>query len=260
VSVQLEALADEVFDAACDQARLSGEVLHRPFGDLLINPDYPDLEFMNSVDNLIARAWSVSRLESAVREAVPAGAQVRLTSRDPETVATLGAALSASGYRHEVRIAMVAAFAVPRDDAAVHSVIPVDSASAWSDFEAMIHVESRDDGWTPQMTEQYIRLCRWRAGNTAHRYYLLDESGHPLSRVGLFQSGRTVYLHGLYTRPDARRRGAGAALMLAMGSETQRMGSDRLVLQTVEDGHLPQYYARLGYRPVGEQHLWTRSR
>ena len=265
MSVQLEALADEVFDAACEQARLSGEVLRRPFGDLLINPDYPDLEFMNSIDHLVARDWSVAKFESAVGEALPAAAHFRVTSRDPETVATLGAQLQANGYEHEVRVAMIAAF-IPRvptareDPAEGFSVIPALEEGSWSDFEAMIDVESGEDGWMPQMTEQYLRLCRWRAANTTHCYYLIYESGRPLSRVGLFQHGRTVYLHGLYTRRDARRRGAGAALMMAMHSESQRMGGDRLVLQTVEDGHLPRYYGRLGYRTVGEQHLWTRAR
>jgi GNAT superfamily N-acetyltransferase len=140
------------------------------------------------------------------------------------------------------------------------SIGEVADAASWADFEESLRTDAREHEWSQGMMDQYLRLCRWRAERTPHRYYLLYEGERRLSHACLFQHSRTIYLHGVYTRPDARRTGAGSALTQAMVSEASRLGGDRLVLQCSDDGRLPAFYARLGYRPVGEQHIWTKTR
>jgi hypothetical protein len=44
-----------------------------------------------------------------------------------------------------------------------------------------------------------------------------------------------------------------------MTAEMRAMGADRLTLECSDDGYLPGYYTRLGFRPVGQQHVWTRQ-
>jgi hypothetical protein len=110
VSVQLEALADQVFAAASAQARAGARTVRRPFGEAIWNATYPDLFFLNGIGDLVAPGWQVADFEAAVREFIPGVAAFRASSRDPRTIATLGDSLVAAGYRHEVRIAMVQAF------------------------------------------------------------------------------------------------------------------------------------------------------
>ena len=276
MSIQLEALADEVFDAAAAQARLGSQSSRHPFGEVIRNSEFPDLFFLNGIARLVAPSWSIDDVNRAADELLPGVKQIRIDSRDPATIANLGF-LAGAGYRHEVRVAMVHVFedVVPsaaradspsprlrgegRGEGPRFSIGEVAGPDSWSDFEASLRTDAREHEWSQAMTDQYVRLCRWRGENTPHRYYLLYEGERRLSHAGLFQHGRTMYLHGVYTRPDARRTGAGSALTQRLAAEAHRLGGDRLVLQTDEDGHLPAFYARLGYRPVGEQHLWTRQ-
>lgn len=266
MSIQLEVLADEVFDAAAAQARLGSQSTRHPFGEIIRNRDYPDLFFLNGIAGLVAPSWSIDHVDRVVAELLSGLPQVRIDSRDPATIASLRQ-LTDAGYRLEVRVAMVHVFedALPsatnrEGSGRGFSISEVDGGVLWAEFEESLRTEAREHGWSQAMTGQYLKLCRWRAEQTAHRYYLLYESDRRLSHVGLFQNGRTVYLHGLYTRPDARRAGAGGALARAMVGETRRLGGDRLVLQCTDDGYLPAFYARLGYRPVGQQHIWTKTR
>lgn len=266
MSIQLEVLADEVFDAAAAQARLGSHSTRHPFGEVIRHPAYPDLFFLNGMARLVAPSWSIQDVNRAVDELLPGLKQIRIDSRDPATIANLRF-LTEAGYRHEVRVAMVHVF----DDVAPFraggqgsgrrfSIAEVADAATWADFEESLRTDAREHEWSQPMTAQYLRLCRWRAENTPHRYYLLYEGVRPLSHAGLFQHGRTAYLHGVYTRPHARRTGAGSALTQAMATEAHRLGGDRVVLQSDDDGHLPAFYARLGYRPVGQQHVWTKTR
>lgn len=265
MSIQLEALADEVFDAAAAQARLGSQSTRHPFGEVIRHPEYPDLFFLNGIAGLVAPSWSVDDVNRAVDATLPGLKQIRIDSRDPATIANLDT-LPAAGRRHEVRVAMVHVFedfvpsaAAGGESERGFSIGEVAAATSWSDFEESLRIDAREHGWTEAMTAQYLRLCRWRAENTPHHYYLLYEGDQRLAHAGLFQHGRTIYLHGVYTRPDARRRGAGTALTQLMAGEARRLGGDRLVLQCTDDSHLPAFYARLGYRPVGQQHIWTRA-
>ena len=262
MSVQLEALADEVFGAAAAQARAGGESTRRPFGEVECNPTYPDLFVLNGIEDLVAPTWDAGDLERVLREAIPQPTAFRASSRDLATIAALNPRLMAAGYSSETRVAMVQTF-IPtllarEGQGGGFTIIPVDDPHAWLGFEALIHADTREHGWTGPMTAQLIALYRWRAAETPHRFYLANDGKEPVGQVGLLQHGTTAYLHGLFTHPSARRHGAGATLTLAMSAEARAIGCERLVLQCARDSPLPVYYARLGFRAVGEKQIWTR--
>jgi len=199
-----------------------------------------------------------------VREALPQTTTLRASSRDPATIAALNPRLVGAGYNSETRVAMVQV-SLPSTPSASgggqgggFKILPVESEESWAAFERLIHADTEEHGWTEPMRAQLIALYRWRAANTPHRYYLADDGTQTVGHVGLFQQGTTAYLHGLYTHPSARRRGAGAALTLAMSAQARALGCERLTLQCTRDSSLPGYYARLGFRAVGEKQIWTR--
>jgi N-acetylglutamate synthase-like GNAT family acetyltransferase len=238
LSVQLEALADEVFGAAAAQGRVGGESVRRPFGEIVWNTTYPDLFFLNGIEDLVAPNWEAADLERVVHEAMPGATTYRASSRDPATIAALNPRLIAAGYTSEARVAMV------------QVSIPA--------FEGLIHADTQEHGWTGPMKAQLIALYRWRAANTPHHFYLADDGTQTVGHVGVFQHSMSGYLHGLYTRPSARRRGVGATLTLAMSAQARALGCERLTLQCTRDSSLPAYYQRLGFRAVGEKQIWTR--
>jgi GNAT superfamily N-acetyltransferase len=268
VSVQLEALADEVFGAAAAQGRAGGESVRKPFGEIVWNPTYPDLFFLNGIENLVAADWDVADVERVVRDSIPQATTFRASSRDPATIAALNPRLIAAGYTSETRVAMVQVSPVessksPSPLAAEgrgggYAILPVQSQREWHAFEALIHADTEEHSWTEPMRAQLIALYRWRAANTPHHFYLADAGTRNVGHVGLFQHGATAYLHGLYTHPSARRRGAGAALTLAMSAQARALGCDHLTLQCTRDSFLPGYYEHLGFRAVGEKQIWTR--
>jgi N-acetylglutamate synthase-like GNAT family acetyltransferase len=276
VSVQLDALADEVFGAAAAQGRAGGESLRRPFGEIVWNRTYPDLFFLNGIENLVAPDWEAADLERVVREAIPRATTYRASSRDPATISALNPRLIAATYTSETRVAMVQVsipstpspsgggqLSEPRSGKASASdvgfkIVPVGTEASWTAFQRLIHDDTQEHGWTGPMEAQLIALYRWRAANTPHHFYLAENGTQTIGHVGLLQHGTIAYLHGLYTHPSARRRGAGAALTLAMSAEARALGCERLTLQCTRDSSLPAYYSRLGFRAVGEKQIWTR--
>ena len=264
MSVQLEALADEVFGAAAAQGRAGGERVRKPFGEIVWNPTYPDLFFLNGIEDLVAPAWEVADLEQAVRESIPDATTFRASSRDSATIAALNPRLIAAGYSSETRVAMVdvSTPSIPSScgggQGGGYTIVPVQSEQQWRAFEALIDADTHEHSWTEPMRAQLIALYRWRAANTPHHFYLADDGTRTVGYVGLFQYGAIAYLHGLYAHPAARRRGAGAALTIALSTKARALGCDRRTLQCTRDSFLPGYYERLGFRAVGEKQIWTR--
>jgi GNAT superfamily N-acetyltransferase len=231
---------------------------------------------LNGIENLVAPDWEAADLQRVVREAIPRATTYRASSRDPATIAALNPRLIAAGYTSETRVAMIqvsippAPFPLAAESlkspsplagegwGGGYTIVPVTTAEAWAAFEALIQADTQEHGWTESMRAQLAALYRWRTGNTPHHFYLADDGAETVGHVGLFQHGATGYLHGLYTHPSARRRGAGTALTLAMSAEAQALGCDRLTLQCTRDSFLPGYYERLGFRAVGEKQIWTR--
>jgi N-acetylglutamate synthase-like GNAT family acetyltransferase len=215
----------------------------------------------------VAPDWEVADLERVVREAIPDATTFRASSRDPATITALNPRLIAAGYTSETRVAMLqvsterskSPSSLPGEGGGGgYAILRVQSEREWHTFEALIDADTQEHAWTQPMRAQLIALYRWRAANTPHHFYLADEGTQTVGHVGLFQHGATAYLHGLYTHPSARRRGAGAALTLAMSAEARALGCDRLTLQCTRDSFLPAYYERLGFRAVGEKQIWTR--
>ena len=212
----------------------------------------------------MAPDWQAADLEKVVRETIPQATTYRASSRDSATISALNPRLIAAGYTSETRVAMIQV-SVPRSTPSRlagegwgFTVAPVETERDWHAFEALIHSDTQEHGWTGPMTAQLIALYRWRSANTPHRFFLADDGTRMVAHVGLFQHGASAYLHGLYTHPSVRRRGAGAALTLAMSAEARALGCDRLTLQCTRDSSLPAYYERLGFRAVGEKQIWTR--
>jgi N-acetylglutamate synthase-like GNAT family acetyltransferase len=174
-------------------------------------------------------------------------------------VAALAAGFAEEGHRSQTRVAMVQVFiSSPGHGGGSRwglSLVPVQDEKGWSAFEGLIRAAGAVQSRTDDMAADLIALYRWRAANSPHRFYLACDGDRAVAHVGLFQHRSNGYLHALFTRPDCRRRGAGSFLTLAMDSEARAVGCERVALDCARDSRLPAYFARLGFRAVGERQV-----
>ncbi|HEY0491882.1 MAG TPA: GNAT family N-acetyltransferase [Candidatus Dormibacteraeota bacterium] len=256
MSVQLDALADEVFAAAAAQASSVCVVDRRPFGEVRRSAGYPDLVFLKGITELRAENWSAADLERVIAENFGEIVNVRVCSRDRETIAHLGPRLIEASYQAECRVAMVQV-AGPQRFGPVGNVRLVETPADWDNFDRLIRAETAQHGWRVEISEQLTRL--YRQGEKDVQSWLLGcVEGQTAGYVGLYQHGRVGYLHALYTRPESRRHGLGSALIHEASELARTRGCERLTLQCARDSFLPNFYQRLGFRGVGEMWIWIK--
>lgn len=258
MSVQLDALADEAFAAAAAQARGAALVARLPFGEVRHSPAYPDLVFLNGIADLCAPSWSVADLERALADSLPGITKVRVSSRDPETIAELGPGLVQAGYQAECRVAMVEVAPAERPLKPLTEVRLVETAEDWQDFAGLIREDTAEQEWTAAMRDQLTRLYRDGQDEPVQSWLLARVSGDAVAYVGLYQHGTVGYLHALFTRPTGRRQGVGSSLIQEAAARARTIGCARLTLQCARDSFLPDFYHGLGFRTVGEMWIWIR--
>lgn len=257
MSIQLDALADEVFAAASAQGLPACQVERLPFGEVRHSPTYPDLVFLNAIADLRAPNWSAVDLERTIADKFPAIAKVRVSSRDQETIARLGPRLIVAGYQAECRVAMVQV-TEPAEPSSGHAAVrPMQSLADWERFERLIRGDAAENGWSKAATEQLVRLYH-QGKEQVQSWLLASAAGDAVGYVGLYQHRRVGYLHALYTRPPSRRQGAGSALVNGASQLARARGCERLTLQCTRDSFLPGFYHRLGFRAVGEMWIWIK--
>jgi GNAT superfamily N-acetyltransferase len=256
VSIQVEALADEVFAAAAAHARAGAHARRRPFGEVVSMPGYSDLGMVNLIRDLVAPDWTPDDLARVMNAELPGAHRVEITSRDARTIAALGPQLVAAGYQSDTGIAMLQVIPVEPPQARI-TVSMVEGVAGWAGFDALNRTEAEERDWSQATAGQLLQLCRWRARHTRHTYYVASMGDRPVAYVGLFQQAITAYLHSLFTAPAERRQGIGSAITLAVSARAHEMGSERIALECAPP--LAAYYAKLGFRGVGAEERWRRG-
>ena len=258
MSVNLDALADEVSAAATAQARPGARSERRPYGEIITNPNYQAVFFLHGVYDLRAPEWDARRLEQLIEEAIPYAPIYRGLSRDARTRDRLGPRLEAAAYQTLHFALMAQLFQPPATADSPFRIEPVTHAQTWRDFEGLVRTD-----WAKaevRIVDQVLAFYRWSVDNAPQRFYLAYDGNRAIAHAGLYQHGFTGYFHALFTLPEARRRGAGSSLVGRVADEAHAAGCDRVVLHCDRDSHLPAYYERLGFRTVGEETVWSRPR
>lgn len=258
MSVNIDALADEVFKAATAQARPGARCERRPYGEIITNPAYPAVFFLHGVYDLRAPDWDARQLERVIDDAIPYAPTYRARSRDPLTRELVGPRLQAAGYQ-VMHLALMAQLFPPSPAAdELFRLERVSDARSWRDFEGLARTDWADA--EAKTVEEVIAFYHWSVDNAPQRFYLAYDHDRAIAHAGLHQHGFTGYFHALFTVPEARRRGAGSMLTNRLSAEAHAAGCDRLVLHCDRDSALPSYYERLGFRTVGEESVWSRPR
>ena len=257
MSVNIDALADEVSAASTAQVRPGGRSERKAYGEIITNPDYPAVFFLHGIYELKAADWDAARLEAVIDEAMPYAPSYRARTRDPLTRTELGSRLHAAGY-DVMHLALMAQVSPAPPASGRFRLERVGGASAWRDFEGLVRTDWADA--EARTVAEVLAFYKWSVDNAPQWFYLAYDGGRAIAHAGLHQHGFTGYFHALFTLPDARRRGAGSALVGHLAGEAAAAGCERMVLHCDRDSALPAYYERLGFRTVGEETVWSRPR
>ena len=257
MSVQLQALADEVFDALAAQARVSAESIRRPFGEVIRNPAYPDLPAVNMIQGLVAPDWTLDEVLAAIRRELGTARRVQVTSRDPHTVGALDPRLrawGASDSRYGMALVRPPEPQPRPGPGPAPDVVGIESAAQWAACASFLRRHAVRHNWTAAWMRQLFALIRWRAANTPHRYYVACRGDEVTGCLGLFQHGSTAYVHHPFGWASMSSD-VEDVLTLTVIEEATALGCDRVVTECArEDG---RSMWRLGFRVVGEQQVWT---
>lgn len=255
----IRALAEDVFDTEAALARAGGRSEPHPFGEVVSNPAYPHISMVNALLGFRATDWPVDQLERFLEAAIPHSRQPRVTTIEPSVRAALEPALPAAGYRAEHKLAMVQ---VAEPDVSANPAISVERVEGerWSDYDQLIREGTAEEPrpWLPAAVEEWIALKHWQAAHLPLEWYVAHEASRPVGRIGLFQHGFTGRLQNVFVRREARGRGVGGSLLLAMTERSRQLGCQRLTLMCGLETTLPQLYRRFGFRPVGEWYAWVK--
>ena len=96
-------------------------------------------------------------------------------------------------------------------------------------------------------------------GSTVVRLAARDDDGRVVASCDLVARGSVAEVDAVTVHPDHRSRGLGRALMRAAFGEAHRLGVQVLVLTALRDDWPREWYARLGFDTVGEEHSFTRA-
>lgn len=168
--------------------------------------------------------------------------------------AALGAAGWSAGVRHEVRVLPVEAW---RRDHTVEVRQVVDLAT----LRDCVSVADRGFGGTGAVDETSLDLdLRACTVGTRVRRFVAYLDGVPVASGGLtaFPELKFGLLWAGATVPEARGRGAYAAVLGARVEMARRMGLGTVGLYAVEDTSAP-IVARHGFRMEGEMWFWARG-
>lgn len=134
-------------------------------------------------------------------------------------------------------------------------------------WERLAHVRLRALRTDPQAfgssvtREESFREPHWRMRLRSSAWWLATQAGGevPVGLVCLIEEPGSPasdrHLVSLWVAPEARRTGAGTALVTAAAHEARSVGAQTLSLWVREDdtGALA-FYHRLGFAPTGERH------
>lgn len=115
-------------------------------------------------------------------------------------------------------------------------------------------VDGPDDALSARLDEELAEFNFEATGIRDAREFaaaLHDEDGALMAGVQGWTWGGTCWVERLWVRADARNRGLGRRLLMAVESEAHTRGCGQLAL-TTHSFQAPEFYRRLGFETVGE--------
>jgi ribosomal protein S18 acetylase RimI-like enzyme len=114
-------------------------------------------------------------------------------------------------------------------------------------------------GHDDELAAQLVELDRRLARSMTVRHFAAVIQGEVASYAGLYLEGDVAQIEDVATLEEFRERGLARAVVLQAAEEARRAGADLVFLVADEADWPRKLYARLGFDPIGIEHVFGRS-
>lgn len=253
--MKAEALFRYVLEAEFAVASSESRVDDRPWGAVLVAPEYPLVHDANMawVERLPPGGISqvLLELDNVMRSS---GISYRhLEFADPEAAASAHPTLVDLGYRPTRAVAMVrlgTATCIRNPDLEIREVDTPEEREVFDAVLGELHVESKYSG---DVSRQLLERIRARSKRLKERLYLGLFKDEGAGTATVIPRKKLALLDEVGTRPKFRRRGVARTIVDEVADRAQAMGLPYVGLVTGWDNRAARVlYKSLGYEPVGE--------
>lgn len=252
--------AERALAFLCETYRRRVERVERlPWGELVVTPSLPKVWDANFA---IVEAWdgTAGELEREMdRVQGEAGFTHRKIVVPDEVLADrLWPAVSRQGWEFASRYLVMAHRREPDRPADPGIDVVEAGPEDWAEGRrAMIEIEGH--GSDPEVVEQLLELDRRLARTTDVRHLAAVVDDRVAAYAGLYLEGDIAQIEDVATLPSHRDRGLARAVVLEGVNEARRAGA-ALIFLVADEGDWPKdLYKRLGFDPIGVEHVFGRS-
>jgi len=230
-----------------------------PWGELVVTPS---LRRVYDANFAIVRRWDGTADELA-REVDAAQARQGFAHRktvlpDEDLADRLWPEISKQGWEYASRYLMMAHHREPdRPADPAIEILGVGNVDWASGRRAMIVLEGH--GEDPEVVRQLLELDRQLVATMDVRHLAAVVDGEVASFAGLYIEGGVAQIEDVATLPAYRGRGLARAVVLGGLAEARRAGAELVFLVADEDDWPKELYTRLGFDPIGVEHVFGRS-
>jgi GNAT superfamily N-acetyltransferase len=114
-------------------------------------------------------------------------------------------------------------------------------------------------GHDDELGAQLVELDRRLARSTTVRHFAAVVDGEIASYAGLYLDAEVAQIEDVATLEEFRGRGLARAVVLQAAEEARRSGAELVFLVADEADWPRRLYARLGFDPIGSEHVFGRS-
>jgi GNAT superfamily N-acetyltransferase len=231
--------------------RAASRTVPLDWGSAIFHDDFPGWADLNTVRvEIPVPDLTAARLHGAVERLQGRLPQRRIEVFDAATAEALGPEMDALGYERGRSVLMGWDGGEP----------PVAPQVEEVPYRAVEHLRAqwlRGDPWAPDL-EAALEADRLMFSRTPTRAFAVVEQGLTRAYGLLLDLGDVALVEDVYSSPDVRGRGLGAAVIHRLVFESRAGGHADTVLATPAAGPARGLYERLGFTRLGAVHRFLK--
>jgi GNAT superfamily N-acetyltransferase len=232
--------------------RAASRVVPLDWGSAIFHDDFAGWADLNTVRvEVPAPELDAERLHGAAERLQGRLAHRRIEVWDEDTAHRLKDGLVELGYERGASVVMAWDGGEPAPAPHVEQV----------PYAAVEHLRRewlRGDAWAPDL-DAALAADQLTFTTTPTRAYAVVQDGRARAYGLLVDLGDVALVEDVYTTPEARGNGLGAAVVSRLVWESRTAGHDDTVLATPAEGPARALYERLGFRTLGSVHRFLRK-
>jgi ribosomal protein S18 acetylase RimI-like enzyme len=129
----------------------------------------------------------------------------------------------------------------------------------WIEFELAMDRMNREEAWyAPAVSREVVGSMRKKAEIGAFRVFVAERQGRVVGTIALAIHRQVASILSVGTLPEARRRGVGRTMVIAMIDRARAAGADLVYLVARADDSPKDMYRKLGFHVELGFDVWLR--